>query len=291
MSPDHAPSVAVLGTGTMGEPMARNLLRAGIAVHAYNRSPERATALEEDGARVHASPREAVEGADVILTVLSDGDATLEVAAAALPGAGEGAVWLQSGTIGLDATERCAALAADHGVAFVDAPVLGTRQPAEQGALIVLASGPEEEHGERLAPILDAIGSKTLWQGPAGAGTRLKLVCNTWVLALVEGLAESLALADRLGVDPEQFFTAIDGGPLDAGYAHIKGQAIQSRDFTPAFKLVHAAKDARLVAEAAAGAGLALPMVDAIAGAFEDGTAAGHGDEDMIASYLALTDR
>jgi 3-hydroxyisobutyrate dehydrogenase len=290
MSSDHALSVAVLGTGTMGEPMARNLLRAGIVVHAFNRSPERAAGLEAEGAQVDHSPQEAVAGTDVILTVLSDAGATLEVAGAALPSVRDDAVWVQAGTVGLDATERCAALAAEHGVAFVDAPVLGTRQPAEQGALIVLASGPEELR-ERLAPLFDAIGSKTLWQGPAGAGTRLKLVCNTWVLALVEGLAESLALADRLGVDAEQFFTAIDGGPLDAGYAHIKGQAIQNRDFTPAFKLVHAAKDARLVAEAAAETGLTLPMVEAIAAAFQQGAAAGHGDEDMIAAYLALTER
>jgi 3-hydroxyisobutyrate dehydrogenase len=290
MSSDQAPTAAILGTGTMGEPMARNLLRAGIAVHAYNRSPERAAGLAEEGAEVHDSPEEAVAGADVVATVLSDGDATLEVAGAALPRTRDGAVWAQMGTVGLDATGRCAKLADEQGVAFVDAPVLGTRQPAEQGALVVLASGPQEL-GDRLAPVFDAVGSKTLWLGPAGAGTRLKLVCNTWVLALVEGLAESFALADRLGVDPEQFFTAIDGGPLDCGYARIKGQAIENGDFTPAFKLVHAAKDARLVAEAAAAEDLELPMVDAIAAALQRGSEAGHGDDDMIASYLALTGR
>jgi 3-hydroxyisobutyrate dehydrogenase len=142
MTTDRALTVAVLGTGTMGEPMARNLVRAGHAVRAWNRSPERAAGLASDGAEVAGSPAEAVAGADVILTVLSDADATLEVTDGALGQAGPGAVWIQSATIGVEATERCAALASEHGVALVDAPVLGTRQPAVEGKLIVLASGP-----------------------------------------------------------------------------------------------------------------------------------------------------
>jgi 3-hydroxyisobutyrate dehydrogenase len=289
MTTDRALTVAVLGTGTMGEPMARNLLRAGLAVRAWNRSGERAAALESDGAQVAGTPAEAVAGADVILTVLSDADATLEVAGAALGEAAADAVWVQAGTIGVEATERCAALASEHGIALVDAPVLGTRQPAEQGKLIVLASGPEDQR-ERVAPVFDAVGARTLWVGSAGAGTRLKLVCNTWLIALVEGLAETMALAERLGVDADDFYAAIEGGGLDAGYAHVKGKAMRERDFTPSFKLVHAAKDARLVSEAAAGEDLALPLVAAARVAFEQGTTAGHGDKDMAAALLTLLD-
>ena len=290
MTSPEAHTVAVLGTGTMGEPMARNLLGAGLAVRAWNRTAERAAGLAGAGAEPHDSPAGAAAGADVVLTMLSDGETTLEAAGAALPGAGGGATWVQAGTIGVAATERCAALAAEHGVAFVDAPVLGTRGPAEQGKLVVLASGPEDRR-DALAPVFDAVGARTLWVGPAGAGTRLKLVCNTWLIALVEGLAEALALAERLGVDPDDFLSAIGGGPLDAGYAHVQGQAMRDRDFTPAFKLAHAAKDARLVAEAAAAEDLALPLVAAAAESFERGAAAGHGDLDMAAAILALTER
>ena len=289
MTTDPALTVAVLGTGTMGEPMARNLVRAGHAVRAWNRSPERAAALESDGAGVAGSPGEAVADADVILTVLSDAAATLEVAGGALGQARAEAVWVQSATIGIEATERCATLASENGIALVDAPVLGTRQPAEQGKLVVLASGPEDQRAV-VAPVLDAVGARTLWVGPAGAGTRLKLVCNTWLIALIEGLAETLALAERLGVDPDHFYGAIEGGGLDAGYAHVKGKAMRERDFTPSFKLAHAAKDARLVDEAAAAEGLALPLVAAARATFEQGTAAGHGDKDMAAAFLALVD-
>jgi 3-hydroxyisobutyrate dehydrogenase len=188
-------------------------------------------------------------------------------------------------TVGLEGTERCAALAAEHGVALVDAPVLGTKQPAEQGKLIVLASGPEEQH-ERVAPVFDAVGARTMWLGEAGAGTRLKLVANQWVFAVVEGLAETLALAEGLGVPPQAFLDAIAGGPLDAGYAQAKGKMMIERDFEPAFPLRHAAKDARLIAGAAERHDLDVPLVDTIARRLGEGVERGHGELDMSATFL-----
>src|SRR5205807_1209873 len=116
-------------------------------------------------------------------------------------------------TIGVAATERCASLAADAGVSFVDAPVLGTKAPAEAGELVVLASGPDEAR-ESCDPIFDTVGKKTLWLGEAGAGTRLKLVTNAWLVAVVEGIAETFAFAEGLGVDPSSFLEAVAGGPL-----------------------------------------------------------------------------
>src|SRR4051812_47301965 len=122
-------TVAVLGAGgTMGQGMARNIQKAGIAVRAWNRSRDKAAPLAEDGITVVDSPTEAVEGADVILTILSDGDAVLEVAGQALPAAADDALWLQMSTIGDEATERCIELAERHGVDFVDAPVIGTKK-------------------------------------------------------------------------------------------------------------------------------------------------------------------
>ncbi len=131
-------TVAVLGTGIMGAPMARNLLAAGFPVRAWNRTAEKTAPLGAAGAVIGASPAEAADGAQIVLTMLTDADAVVEVAAAALGGAD---VWIQASTVGIDGAERCAALAAEHGVAYVDAPVLGTRQPAEEGKLIVLALG------------------------------------------------------------------------------------------------------------------------------------------------------
>jgi 3-hydroxyisobutyrate dehydrogenase len=280
-------TVAVLGTGIMGAPMARNLAEAGFPVRVWNRTAAKAEPLRGAGAEVAGTPAEAAAGAAVVLTMLTDADAVLATAAAALDGA---EVWVQASTVGVDGTERCAALAAERGVAFVDAPVLGTRQPAEEGKLTILASGPDAQR-ERLAPLFDAVGARTLWLGEAGAGTRLKLVTNTWVLALVEGLAETLALAEGLGVPPESFLDAIAGGPLDAGYAQTKGRGMIARDFPPAFPLRHAAKDLRLVEDAAERHGLDVPLVTAVAERFAEGVARGHGELDMSATFLTSADR
>jgi 3-hydroxyisobutyrate dehydrogenase len=275
-------SVAVLGTGIMGAPMARNLLAAGFPVRVWNRTAEKTAPLGAAGALVGASPAEAADGAAIVLTMLTDADAVLETAAAALDGA---EVWIQASTVGIEGSERCAALAAERGAVLVDAPVLGTRQPAEEGKLTILASGPADVR-DRVAPLFDAVGARTLWVGEAGAGQRLKLVANTWVLALVEGLAETLRLAEGLGVPPESFLDVIAGGPLDAGYAQAKGRGMIAREFPPAFPLRHAAKDLRLVEAAADRHDLDVPLVAAIAERFAQGVAAGNGDLDMSATFL-----
>jgi 3-hydroxyisobutyrate dehydrogenase len=270
--------VAVIGTGTMGAPMARNIASAGHEVKVWNRTRAKAEGL---GAHVADSPAEAASGAEAVVTMLADGDAV----AAAMEGvtlSGE-QVWWQASTVGLEATERLAGLAGD--AAFVDGPVLGTRQPAEEGKLIVLASGPSA----RLAPLFEAVAAKTIDVGDQhGAASRLKLVLNAWIVSLVESLGETIALAEGLGVDPQRFFDAIDGGPLDLPYARMKGALMMKRSYEPAsFKLSLAAKDARLALEA----GLDLPVVEAVRAQMEKAIAAGHGDEDMAATVEACRAR
>jgi 3-hydroxyisobutyrate dehydrogenase len=281
-------TIAVLGAGgTMGRPMASNLARSGFAIRAWNRSPEKARGLADDRAAVCATPAEAAAGATVILTMLSDADAVLDVMDGpdgALAGSDAGAVWLQMSTIGIDGTGRCAELAERHELRFVDAPVLGTKQPAEQGELVILASGPDELR-ERLAPIFEGVGKRTLWLGAAGAGTRLKIAVNAWILTVVEGAAEALALAEGLGLDPSLVLDAVSGGPLDLPYLQMKGKAMIARDFEPSFRLALAAKDAALVEEAASGHGLDLPLVETIRRRLEAG-AREHGDEDLSATFL-----
>jgi 3-hydroxyisobutyrate dehydrogenase len=285
--------VAVIGAGgTMGLPMARNIAKAGIPVRAWNRTGERAEPLAENGVEVLDTATEAASGASVVLTILSDADAVIDAMEGSdgvLAGAEDGATWLQMSTIGIEGTERCAALADQNGLTLVDAPVIGTKQPAEQGKLTVLASGPEEAR-ERCDPIFEPISQKAVWLGEAGTGTRMKLVINSWLLSLVEGLAETIAFAEGIDIDPAQFLETIAGGPIDNAYAQMKGKMMIERTFEPAFKLELAAKDARLVLEAAQRHDLDLPMLDAIRGQLEE-AAEEHGEKDMSAAYLASAPR
>jgi 3-hydroxyisobutyrate dehydrogenase len=274
--------VAVLGAGgIMGFPMARNMARAGIEVRAWNRSRDKADPLGDDGVAVVDTPADAVRGAEVVVTILADTDAVLASIEQGL--ADEPFVWAQMSTVGVDGTERCAHLAAEHDLTFVDAPVLGTKAPAEQGELIVLASGPDDARAA-VEPVFEAVGKKVMWVGEAGAGTRLKLVTNNWILAVVEGTAETIALAEGLDVDPRQFLETLSGGPLDLPYLQMKGKAIIEREFEPSFRLALAAKDARLVEDAAERHGLDLPLVRTIRERMERGIPE-HGDEDMSATY------
>ncbi|MBB6625741.1 NAD(P)-dependent oxidoreductase [Nocardioides sp. KIGAM211] len=278
------PTVAVLGLGTMGAAMARNIAAAGMDVRVWNRSPERAEPLA-DVATVAGSVREAVTGADVVLTMLYDERATAETMGDARGAFAADAVWLQQATVGIDGADRLGALAEELGLVHVDAPVLGTKKPAEDGALVVLASGPEDAE-ERLAPVLEAIGSRTMWVGEAGAGQRLKLAANAWVFTVLEGVAESLALTRDLGLDPHLFLEAVQGGALDAPYVQLKGNAMLDGAFDPSFALAGALKDADLILAAAEAAGSDLAILPGVRRHLARAVDAGHGDKDMAATYL-----
>ncbi|MGO9503585.1 MAG: NAD(P)-dependent oxidoreductase [Streptosporangiaceae bacterium] len=285
------PHVAVLGTGTMGAAMARNLVRVGLATSVWNRTPEPAARLTEIGAVAHASPELAVRAADVVITMLPDGDAvrSMVLDEGALDAFARGAVWTQMGTIGIKPTLELAAQVRQRrpDVRFVDAPVSGTRGPAEAGQLQILASGPQEAR-EILAPVFSAIGSKTLWLGEAGAGSRLKLVLNTWLAFLVEGIAESAALADALGVDHGALLEALDGSPLAAPAAIAKLRKIDAADDSPDFSLRWALKDIDL-AVGAAGAER-VPVATGIGQRWRQLVEAGLGDLDVSAARHRLAE-
>lgn len=282
-------TVAVLGTGTMGGPIARNLVRTGFSVRVWNRTREKAEPLAEMGATVAGTPAAAAMDADFVLTMLSDLDAvaeTMEEENGALGAMGPDAIWLQLSTVGVDGAQWLGQLAAEHGVAYVDAPVVGTREPAEKAELVILASGPDELR-DLCAPVFDAIGRETRWLGAAGLGSRLKMVVNMWLLAVTEAGAECIALAEGLGVDPHEFLETVRSTPLDTAYLHLKGEAILERDLEPSFKLRLAAKDSRLVLEAAARAGVDARMARALHESFLRAMNLGHGDDDMAATYFA----
>ena len=281
-------TVAVLGTGLMGAAMARNLASAGMEVRAWNRSREKAEPLADDSIKVADSPAEAAEGADFLLTMLADADVISGVVEgdgeSPLSNLAENGIWLQMSTIGLEGNDRLAKIAANSGVTYVDAPVLGTKQPAEQGQLIMLASGPEDVQ-ERCATPFDAMGARTVWLGGAGAGSRMKLVANSWIVGLLGALGETIALSQALDIDPAQFLDIIDGGPLNLPYAQMKGQMMINEDFPTSFAARLARKDAGLVLDAASSEGLHLALAEAVADRFDKAIEAGYGEDDMAAIY------
>jgi 3-hydroxyisobutyrate dehydrogenase len=270
----------------MGKGIATNAA-ADLDVHAWNRTAAKLDDLADTaGVETFATAREAVIDADVVVTMLTDVDATIAAMSGPDGGAAgsEGAVWVQMGTIGVAGSERCAALARDRGLEYVDAPVLGTKKPAEEGQLVVLASGPEGPR-EMLEPLFDAIGKRTIWLGAAGQGSQLKVVINGWLCAVVEGTAEMLRLATSLGLEPGLALDAIEDGPLDGPYMRMKGDAMLRAEFAPSFRLALATKDARLAVEAGRQAGAEIPVLEAIATQME-AVAAAHPDEDVAALFL-----
>ena len=262
----------------MGAPMARNLADAGHTVRAWNRTPAKAEGL---GATVAGSPAEAVEGADVVITMLADGRAV----AAAMEGVTLTAeqVWWQCSTVGV---EWIAKLADGTAAQLVDGPVMGTKAPAEQGQLTVLAAGAGRE---QLTDIFVPVAAKVVDLGDeVGAGTKLKLVLNNWVISFVESLAETIALAEGLGVDPAKFFEGIEGGAMYAPYVKVKGVPMIERSFEPSFSLKLAHKDAGLVLDAARELGLEAPLPALVRQQMGKAIERGHGEDDLSATFMAL---
>jgi 3-hydroxyisobutyrate dehydrogenase len=281
--------VAVLGTGIMGAGMTRSLLRAGLDVTVWNRHPGRAAPLAADGAHVVGTAAEAVADADAVITMLWDGNSVAEVMADALPAAPDGILWAQATTISIrDAGDLLPALADGCGARYIDAPVLGTRQPAEEGRLTVLAAAPEALR-EPITPVFGAIGARTVWVSEQpGDGTRLKLVANSWVATLVAATAQSIALAQGLGLDPRAFLDMMKGGAVDAPYLHIKGEAIIDGQFATSFAVDGAVKDTGLIAAAMRDSGTDAALMDAVSGQYRKASEAGHGEKDMAAIFHAF---
>jgi 3-hydroxyisobutyrate dehydrogenase len=191
-----AERVAFLGTGIMGAPMARNLLKAGFQVRVWNRTPDKARVLAAEGADLAETPADAVREAAFVITMLTDAGAVLAVMGQAAESVPDGAIWLQTSMVGTG-VERVAGFAEDHGITFVDCPVIGTRETAKRGRLVVLASGPGDAL-DRAQPIFDAIGCKTVRLEPeAGRASRTKLVATAWTVGILESLRAQLSRATR----------------------------------------------------------------------------------------------
>jgi 3-hydroxyisobutyrate dehydrogenase len=270
--------------------MAERLLDQGFQVDVWDRTEASAKPLAERGATAHGKPADAMRMAEVVVTMLPTGDAVTDVMLRqdALAGMRPDGIWAQMGTIGLEATEDLIAAVANRrpDVAFVDAPVSGTREPARNGQLTILASGPDRAR-TTLEPMFNALGQRVLWLGPAGLGTRLKLVLNTWLAFEVEAAAEASAAADRLGVPYESVLAAVRGGPLASGTALARLAKMESSDHSPQFPLEWGLKDLDLTA--AATGPEAIPVARAIADRWRVLVGQGAGRLDVSAARLGLT--
>jgi 3-hydroxyisobutyrate dehydrogenase len=244
--------VAFLGIGTMGHAMASRALGAGIPTIVWNRDPDPTRDLGDLGADIAESAADAARRAAIVVTMVTDADVVLAIAKeqGMLAALAPGAIWAQMSTIGDGGMKRVESLvkAERPDVVLIDAPVSGSKQPAEEGQLTIFASGPEAVR-ERLAPLFDALGRRTIWVGAVGSGSKLKLVANTWLALGAEAVNVSIALAHQLGLETESVIDALGGGPLVSPWQAAKLPRIAQRDFSVQFGLSLALKDVHLVLE------------------------------------------
>jgi 3-hydroxyisobutyrate dehydrogenase len=288
MAPEREP-VAFLGIGTMGHAMAASALRAGIPTVVWNRGPEATRDLAELGAAVVETPVDAARHAAIVVTMVTDANAVVSIARdlGLLAALAPGAIWVQMSTIGVAGIARVEALAkADRpDVILIDAPVSGSKDPAEHGQLTIFASGPDEARA-RVTPLFDALGQRTLWVGPVGSGSRLKLVANAWLALAAEAVNSSIALARRLGLENETVVEALRGSPLESPWQAAKLPRIAQGDFSAQFALSLALKDVHLALEAAGGDH--LPVLACLADEWEGVVDRGLGDRDLTVVTWAL---
>ena len=280
---DKQVRVGVLGVGLMGSAMGHRLLDRGIEVIAWDRNPEQISAIEERGGKRADEPTEVVRGADVVITMLPTAPIVLDVVEPLLEDWPEATIWLQTSSIGATEADQLTEVAQAHGVTLVDAPVSGSTHPAEEGELTILASGPDSARAS-VEPVFEALGSRVLWVGEAGMGSRLKMAANHWMIAMTAALAESMHLCEAMGLDQRQFIELLDGGPLGSAYGLLKLDEMRRHEYPAGFPVRLALKDLELVHEVEQSSRAAMPVLDVVLDRFlsanED-----HADEDLASVY------
>jgi 3-hydroxyisobutyrate dehydrogenase len=281
MSDQSQLRVGLLGTGLMGTAIGHRLLNQGMEIIAWDRTAEHVRTLEERGGKRASSPSEVVSAADIVITMLTTAQVVLAVVEPLLAEWPEKTIWLQMSSVGATEADRIVELAAANRVTLFDAPVSGSTHPAEEGELTILASGPKAELS-RVAPVLDALGSRVQWVGDAGMGSRLKLAANHWTIAMVTALAETMHLCELMALDRQQFISLLDGGPLGCPYGLEKLAEMQGHQYPAGFPVRLALKDLELVREVAHDSRVQLPLLNAVLECVGD-VENSHADDDLAA--------
>jgi 3-hydroxyisobutyrate dehydrogenase len=275
--------VGLLGVGLMGSAMGHRLLDQGIAVTAWDRNPDQLRDLESHGAEIAKDPADVVTGATAVITMLPTADVILEIVEPLLDAWPSEHIWLQMSSVGAAEADQLTEVAEAHSITIVDAPVSGSTRPAEQGQLTILASGPDSAHAP-LEPVLTALGSRVMWVGEAGMGSRLKLATNHYMITTVAALAETMHLCEAMGLKQEYFVALLDGGPLGSAYAVQKLDEMFDHEYPAGFPVRLALKDLELVREVRDGSQVAMPLLDVVLERFK-AAPQDLSDQDLAAIY------
>jgi 3-hydroxyisobutyrate dehydrogenase-like beta-hydroxyacid dehydrogenase len=284
------PKYGFLGLGIMGTGMAANLVRAGFEVTVWNRSAEKTAPLVALGARAAATPKEVVEASEITFAILSDPAAAEAVCFGAdgvLEGLRDGRGYVDMSTVDAGTSRRIAAAVAGRGGRFVEAPVSGTKKPAEDGTLVILAAGDQSLFDEAL-PAFGKMGKKTMYLGETGNGAHMKLIINMIMGGMMTLLCEGIALGEKTGLKPAEILDALDAGALANPMFKGKGGMILAENYATNFPLKHMQKDLRLAVQLGDEAGQPLHGVSAANEVFKRACGQGLGDEDLCAVYKTI---
>jgi 3-hydroxyisobutyrate dehydrogenase len=286
-------TIGFIGLGTMGEPMALNLVKAGTPLLVWNRTPAKARALELAGAAVAVDPEEVFTRAVTVILMLKDGaaiDAALGRGTPSFVQRVKGHTIVHMGTTSPEYSRRLEADLLEAGGHYVEAPVSGSRKPAETGQLVVMLAG-EEGAVEAARPLLAPMCRETMVCGPVPKALLMKLSVNIFLITLVTGLAEAVHFAGRQGLDLDQFAAVLNAGPMASDVSRVKLPKLIGRDFAAQASIVNVLENNRLVAEAARATGLASPLLDVCHALYDETLKLGLADADMVAVLRAIEAR
>ena len=277
--------VGFIGLGIMGVPMARNIVTADFDLLVFNRTAEKTKPLADAGAKVAASPKAVAESVDVVILMLSDPPAiedVLQGTEGLLAGMRDGQVLVNMSTVSPAYSLQLADTLAAQSVIAVDAPVSGSRKPAEEGALVILAGGSEDKIAE-LEPLFLTMGKKVVYCGEAGKGSAMKMAVNLLLGTVTAGLCEAVNLGQKCGLDTETILNTILAGPMGCGLYELKKPMLINDSYATQFPLKHMTKDLRFALQTADEKGATAPIGNAIFQIYRQSMGHGLGDQDFAA--------
>ncbi len=285
--------IGFIGLGIMGSRMAANLLKGGHKLKVYNRTLSKAEELVKKGAELSHSSKEAADNVDVLFTMLSNPDAIKDAALGEkgfLTSMKKNSIWVDCSTVNPSFSKEMTKEANEKGIRFIDAPVAGTKLPAEKGELIIIVGGNKNDI-EEITPLLNLMGKKIIYAGDNGMGTSLKMVINLMLASAMEVFSEALILGETLGFTKEKLYDVLIGGPVTAPFLAGKKDKIDKLNFEADFPLQLMLKDMQLIGQTAKENNINLPAADSIKEIYSEAVKNGFGDKDFSVIYSFLQNK